>query len=91
MKKFLIALLLAVPFCTGIVSAQTDGPVKYYYPNGKISSEGSFRNGQPDGYWRAYYDTGILKSEGNRVNGQLDSVWSFFDEKGNKNVGYPIP
>ena len=80
MKRILILFLL---LGTGSF-AQTDGPVKFYYPNGKVSSEGNFKGGQPDGYWRAYYDTGILKSEGNRVNGQLDSLWRFYDEKGNK-------
>ena len=80
MKRILILFLL---LGTGSF-AQTDGPVKFYYPNGKVSSEGNFKGGQPDGYWRAYYDTGILKSEGNRVNGQLDSLWRFYDEMGNK-------
>ena len=54
----------------------------FYYPNGKISSEGYMKNGQPDGFWKTYYPNGVLKSEGNRKNTQLDSTWIFFNEKG---------
>ncbi len=54
----------------------------FYYPNGKISSEGYMKNGQPDGYWKTYYPSGILKSEGNRKNGWLDSTWVFYNEHG---------
>ncbi len=53
-----------------------------YYPTGRISSEGTMRDGQPDGYWKTYYPSGVLKSEGNRKNHLLDSVWIFYDEKG---------
>ncbi len=54
----------------------------FYYPNGKISSEGYMKNGQPDGFWKTYYPNGVLKSEGNRKNTLLDSTWIFFNEKG---------
>jgi len=59
-----------------------DGYKKFYYENGKISSEGTMRNGKPDGYWKTYFENGILKSEGNRVNFLLDSTWKFYDETG---------
>jgi antitoxin component YwqK of YwqJK toxin-antitoxin module len=55
---------------------------KFYYENGKVSSEGTMRDGQPDGYWLTYYENGILKSEGNRVNFLLDSTWKFYSEEG---------
>ena len=54
----------------------------FYYPNGKISSEGMMRNGKEDGYWKSYYPTGILKSEGNRINSLLDSIWVFYTQTG---------
>jgi antitoxin component YwqK of YwqJK toxin-antitoxin module len=60
----------------------TDGYVKFYYPNGQVSSEGLMLNGKPDGYWKTYYVTGIIKSEGKRTNYLLDSIWLFFDIKG---------
>lgn len=59
-----------------------NGYSKLYYPNGRISSEGTMRNGKPDGYWKTYFPTGILKSEGNRNNHLLDSIWIFYDETG---------
>lgn len=59
-----------------------NGYNKFYYDNGKISSEGSMREGKPDGYWKTYYLNGKIKSEGNRKNYELDSVWKFYNEKG---------
>ncbi len=55
---------------------------KFYYENGKVSSEGYIKNGKPDGYWKTYYEDGTLKSEGNRLNFELDSLWKFYNEKG---------
>ena len=60
----------------------TDGYVKFYYPNGQVSSEGLMKNGKPDGYWKTYFVTGIIKSEGKRTNFLLDSVWVFYNQKG---------
>lgn len=59
-----------------------DGPTKFYYPSGKISSEGLLIKGKPDGYWKTFYENGTLKSEGNRKIFQLDSVWKFYTESG---------
>lgn len=59
-----------------------NGYNKFYYENGKVSSEGTMRDGKPDGYWKNYFQNGNIKIEGNRKNFQLDSVWSFYDEKG---------
>jgi len=59
-----------------------NGPVKIYYPNGQISSEGFVKNGKPDGYWKTYYTTGIIKSEGKRTNFLLDSTWNFYNQSG---------
>src|SRR5262245_9181693 len=59
-----------------------DGPKKYYFPNGQVSSEGTLVDGKPEGWWRTYYENGTLRSEGNRVRFQLDSIWRFYDEEG---------
>jgi antitoxin component YwqK of YwqJK toxin-antitoxin module len=59
-----------------------NGYNKFYYENGKISSEGTMRDGRPDGYWKTYLPSGIIKSEGNRRNYELDSLWKFYDERG---------
>jgi antitoxin component YwqK of YwqJK toxin-antitoxin module len=61
----------------------SDGYQKFYFTNGKISSEGTLKNGKPDGYWKSYNQNGTLKSEGNRKNFELDSLWKFYNEEGN--------
>ncbi len=62
--------------------AVQNGQAKFYYPSGKVASEGTMLNGKPDGYWKTYYENGTLKSEGNRKNHQLDSSWKFYSEQG---------
>ena len=57
-------------------------PAVYYFENGKISSEGTLRNGKPDGYWKSYYPSSVLKTEGNRKNYLLDGQWKFYTEEG---------
>jgi antitoxin component YwqK of YwqJK toxin-antitoxin module len=91
----MIWLLLAVPFIslaqpTGKSQQEVnpDGYNKFYYDNGKISSEGTMHNGKPDGYWKTYYPSGKLKSEGNRKSSQLDSLWKFYNEEGKITVEF---
>jgi uncharacterized protein len=64
--------------CFVSFTAHSQEPVKFFYENGTVSSEGIMRNGKPDGYWKTYYPDGGLKSEGNRMNFQLDSTWKFY-------------
>jgi antitoxin component YwqK of YwqJK toxin-antitoxin module len=86
-KKFLF-LALMVFISTVCLWSQTDtnqnpnGYNKFYYPNGKLSSEGPMRDGKPDGYWKTYHTNGNIKSEGNRKDFQLDSTWKFYNDKG---------
>ncbi len=85
MRKFLKIYLLLFPvalFAQPAQNIQPNGYNTFYYENGKISSEGTLRNGKPDGYWKTYSMTGVIKSEGNRKNFQLDSVWRFYNERG---------
>ncbi len=85
MQRLLHVILLFLPIAfyaqTG-KNANPNGYNKFYYDNGKVSSEGTMRDGKPDGYWKTYSEYGIIKSEGNRKNFQLDSVWKFYNEKG---------
>src|SRR4051812_14639362 len=88
--RLLYILLLA--FLTGysewsFAQAQTndinpDGYNKFYFPGGKLQSEGTMKNGQPEGYWKTYYENGNMKSEGNRLNHSLDGDWKFYNENG---------
>ncbi|MBK7681676.1 MAG: hypothetical protein IPJ26_03965 [Bacteroidetes bacterium] len=80
MKRIIFLLLLL----SSVVFGQVDGPMKYYYASGKLSSEGNFKNGQPDGYWKSYYENGNVKSEGNRLNGQLIVYGVFIMKKEKK-------
>lgn len=86
-KKFLF-LVLMVFISTVCLWSQTDtnqnpnGYNKFYYPSGKLSSEGPMRDGKPDGYWKTYHTNGNIKSEGNRKDFQLDSTWKFYNDKG---------
>ena len=84
MKNLIIIAFILINFqyISGQQNDITDGYVKFYYPNGQVSSEGLMINGKPDGYWKTYYVTGIIKSEGKRTNHLLDSIWLFFDIKG---------
>ena len=89
MMRFFSSLFFSL-FFTGLIFAQPTGKGatnpngynKFYYDNGKISSEGTMRDGKPDGYWKTYYLNGQLKSEGNRKDFELDSTWKFYSEQG---------
>jgi len=63
-------------------STKMNGYQKFYYPNGKLSSEGWMKEGKPDGYWKSYFENGKVKAEGNRKNFELDSTWRFYNEDG---------
>lgn len=90
--KYIFAVILFTGVC--ILPLQTvaqkvkEGYNKLYYANGKLSSEGTIRNGKPDGYWKTYYENGKLKSEGNRKDFLLDSLWKFYNIKGLMYVSY---
>lgn len=73
---------------TGGASEIKNGFTQFFYPNGKVSSEGTLVNGKPDGYWKTYFENGQLKSEGNRKNFTLDSVWNFYNDQGVLTTSY---
>ncbi|MCK5820823.1 MAG: hypothetical protein KAH17_03010 [Bacteroidales bacterium] len=80
---FIILIFLGAQLA---IQAQNASDIKYekfYYENGKVSSEGILRDGKPDGIWISYYRGGQIKSKGKRSNFLLDSVWKFYDEMGN--------
>src|SRR4051812_18638642 len=80
-----LVLLYFFILSAGILSGQKSNPNGYnrfYYENGKLSSEGYLRDGKPDGFWINYFPNGKVKIEGNRKNFELDSTWNFYDERG---------
>jgi antitoxin component YwqK of YwqJK toxin-antitoxin module len=84
MHQFFKVLLLFIPLglTAQVQDVNTNGYNKFYYDNGKLSSEGTMRDGKPDGYWKTYSINGNIKSEGNRKDFKLDSVWKFYSEQG---------
>jgi antitoxin component YwqK of YwqJK toxin-antitoxin module len=79
---FFVSLTLLYPGVYAQDTIQKKGFVKFYYPNGVLSSQGFLQNGKPNDYWKSYYETGKIKSEGNRANFELDSLWKFYNENG---------
>jgi antitoxin component YwqK of YwqJK toxin-antitoxin module len=88
--KYCLSLAFIACLFTVQVVAQTtkDGYTKFNYANGKVSSEGTIRQGKPDGYWKSYYEDGKIKSEGNRKDFMLDSTWKFYNENGLMYLSY---
>lgn len=85
MYKLFKIVLLFLPIIVVAQPKQQITPNGYnifYFDNGKVSSEGTMRDGKPDGYWKTYSLNGNIKSEGNRKNFQLDSIWKFYNEQG---------
>jgi uncharacterized protein len=78
-KYFTYTLLF---YSLSVFSQTKTEKVKYTYPGGQVSSEGTMVDGKPDGYWKTYYPNGVIKSEGKRLNFLLDSTWVFYSELG---------
>lgn len=89
-KLVIFILFISVSIYSIAQTTVKNGYSKYYYENGKISSEGMMKDGKADGFWKNYYQNGNLKISGNRKNFLLDSLWNFYDEKGrvNRSVYY---
>ncbi len=85
-KKYIICFLSFIFFLSSAFSQQQNvnpnGYNKFYYENGKLSSEGMMKDGRPEGYWKTYSPNGKIKSEGNRKNFSLDSLWKFYNDDG---------
>ena len=58
---FAVCLVIPAQAQEQQINTVTDGIAKFYYPNGKLSSEGTMRQGKPDGYWKTYFENGIVK------------------------------
>ena len=48
---------------------QKDGTFKYYYENGQLEGEKTYKSGELDGPYKWYYDNGKLKVERTYKNG----------------------
>ena len=48
-----------------------DGPWKFYYDNGQLRYEGTYKNGKRDGPYKYYNENGQLQEEGNYKDDEL--------------------
>ena len=53
---------------------------QYFYPSGKLSSEGCLLGKIPNGIWKTYYPSGNMKSLGKWIDNKLSGVWVFYNE-----------
>lgn len=56
--------------------------VTYFFQNGQMSSEGSYKKGRMDGLWKYYFHNGAKKSEFNYVDGQLQGAATQYFKSG---------
>jgi antitoxin component YwqK of YwqJK toxin-antitoxin module len=86
MKKILFAGLL---LSAGVLSAQTNQDHKYsiennivkatyYYENGTVKQEGSYKDGKLHGNWTAYNEDGTKQSMGEYADGKKTGKWFFW-------------
>ncbi|ASS47862.1 MAG: hypothetical protein A3D31_18450 [Candidatus Fluviicola riflensis] len=66
---------------------RTNGPMKYYFDNGMLMSEGTLKNGMPDGVWMFYTPDGKLTRIGKYVNGKKEGRWLKGDLGDKKYIG----
>ena len=85
----LIVLSSVCVFSFGQDEINPNGYNAFYFENGKIASEGDFKNGLPEGQWKAYYPSGVLKSVGNKKEGKSEGIWKFYNDEGNLVWLYP--
>jgi len=55
-------------------NGKLDGPVRYYYENGRVRSEGVFKNGLLFGKWKNYSEEGRLISIDDHGEGNLNPI-----------------
>ena len=62
----------------------------FYYPNGKLEAERSYKEGIPHGYHREWHENGILASEVCYHNGAPEGIGKQWDKEGNLISSYNI-
>ena len=53
-----------------IYTCKLNGPYKKYYPDGQLSYEVNYLNGEPHGLFKSYYLNGQLSGQTNYLNGE---------------------
>ena len=57
-------------------------PVRWWYPNGQLSSEGPALSGVRDGEWTQWHSNGNKSARGNYRLGKREGPWTFWNEDG---------
>ncbi len=61
-----------------------EGPWTWYYPNGDMGIEGSYRNNKRHGKYTSWYENGQKHEEGEYRNGKKRGKWPSWHENGQK-------
>ncbi len=57
-------------------------PMRWWHPNGRLSSEGSTVSGTRVGRWTFWHPNGVKSAEGEYVGGERAEGWRYWDEMG---------
>lgn len=61
-----------------------NGPVTYFFPDGKIMEQGEFKEGLKDNKWTRYFESGAVSAIAFYSAGKKSGTWLVFDENGQK-------
>jgi antitoxin component YwqK of YwqJK toxin-antitoxin module len=62
--------------------SKRDGPWVFYYDNGQLGEEKTYKDGKREGPWVYYHDNGQLWSEGTYKDGEKDGPWVTYHADG---------
>jgi len=60
------------------------GPFTEWFPNGKLATQGTFKEEQRHGPFKEWAESGNLKSEGSYFEGSQHGTWTYYDDQGAK-------
>jgi len=67
------------------------GPFSAHHPNGTLSSEGMYVNGQEHGLWTEYHSNGQMAARGHYEDGKEVGHWEFWNSDGSPEEGEDHP
>jgi antitoxin component YwqK of YwqJK toxin-antitoxin module len=67
---------------------EKDSEIKEYYPDGKIQSEKTIKNGTPFGHWKFYHENGNMSADETYSEGKLSHKVTY-DTHGKKLTDQP--
>jgi len=65
-----------------LVKRRREGLWKSFYEDGKIWSEGEYKDGLRDGITITYHPNGVKRFEGAFYKSKKSGIWKFWDDKG---------